>query len=242
VPHWKPGSALDIALHLATIRPSFTVRTKFLMAESRRVGAPDGRRRLGMDGDQFDRLTRVMATGLSRRRVLQGVTSSISAVWIAQSKPEVSLAAPTCRETGSRCGNGRRCCSGVCVDHACAAPTCSDGVRNGSETDVDCGGGTCPTCAVGSACAGNLDCTSGYCVNGNCEPCPSTSICHGECLVDRNTSNDPDHCGSCDIVCLGTHVTVRRCIASVCAPVCEDGWSTCDENPTNGCETFGPCA
>jgi len=53
---------------------------------------------------------------------------------------------------------------------ACLALTsgCSDTVKNGAETDVDCGGGTCPTCANGKTCAGNSDCTSNNCVATVC--------------------------------------------------------------------------
>src|SRR5947207_2527502 len=36
------------------------------------------------------------------------------------------------------------------------APTCSDGVKNGGESDIDCGGG-CPHCASGRRCAVALD-------------------------------------------------------------------------------------
>ncbi len=32
---------------------------------------------------------------------------------------------------------------------ACSGPTCSDGVQNGDETGVDCGGSTCPPCNSG---------------------------------------------------------------------------------------------
>jgi hypothetical protein len=39
----------------------------------------------------------------------------------------------------------------------CAAPSCSDNVQNGQETDIDCGG-TCPQCAVGQGCQVNGDC------------------------------------------------------------------------------------
>jgi hypothetical protein len=42
-----------------------------------------------------------------------------------------------------------------------------DGAKNGGETDVDCGGGTCPTCALGKACGQNSDCTSNTCT-GTC--------------------------------------------------------------------------
>ncbi len=44
------------------------------------------------------------------------------------------------------CLVGPDCASGVCVQHQCAAPTCNDGVQNGMETGVDCGGPSCPIC------------------------------------------------------------------------------------------------
>ncbi|MCS6901366.1 MAG: hypothetical protein RMJ98_17110, partial [Myxococcales bacterium] len=50
----------------------------------------------------------------------------------------------------------------------CAAPTCSDTVKNGSETDVDCGGPICPKCGLGKNCDGNGDCISNQCVGGKC--------------------------------------------------------------------------
>src|SRR5262245_6157530 len=43
------------------------------------------------------------------------------------------------------------------------AETCTDGVKNGSESDVDCGG-TCPRCAVSQACVSRHDCDTSYCV------------------------------------------------------------------------------
>ncbi|HEX2573577.1 MAG TPA: hypothetical protein VH877_28770 [Polyangia bacterium] len=44
-----------------------------------------------------------------------------------------------------------------------AAPTCTDAARNGNETDVDCGGGTCGACAANAACRANTDCQTGIC-------------------------------------------------------------------------------
>ena len=46
-------------------------------------------------------------------------------------------------------------------------PTCTDKIKNGAETDVDCGGGTCPACATGKACAKGSDC-AGLCSAGKC--------------------------------------------------------------------------
>ena len=51
-----------------------------------------------------------------------------------------------------------------------SGPTCSDGITNGSETDVDCGG-TCPRCATGKTCASRSDCASARCDAGICKTC-----------------------------------------------------------------------
>src|SRR5947199_232652 len=69
------------------------------------------------------------------------------------------------------CLNGQACLapgdcqSGSCVGHACSSPAaqCLDNTKNGSETDVDCGGGSCPACANGRSCVGPTDCQSGSC-------------------------------------------------------------------------------
>ncbi|HLX69933.1 MAG TPA: hypothetical protein VKV04_09935 [Verrucomicrobiae bacterium] len=63
---------------------------------------------------------------------------------------------------------GTVCPSKVCANSVCQAASCSDGVKNGNETDVDCGGGTCSPCANGKVCVVNSDCTSGACTNGVC--------------------------------------------------------------------------
>src|SRR5436190_7546386 len=39
-------------------------------------------------------------------------------------------------------------------------PTCSDGAKNGKETDIDCGGGACTPCASTSTCSASEDCAS----------------------------------------------------------------------------------
>ncbi|MGC4079469.1 MAG: hypothetical protein QM702_21000 [Rubrivivax sp.] len=56
-------------------------------------------------------------------------------------------------------------------------PTCSDGAKNGDETDVDCGGAACAACANGKTCAVAPDCVSGICTAGVCKPPPPVSPC-----------------------------------------------------------------
>ena len=56
-----------------------------------------------------------------------------------------------------------------------AVPTCTDHVKNGDETDVDCGGSCLPTrkCDIGLKCNNGSECTSGVC---------TLNICQGECF------------------------------------------------------------
>ena len=49
------------------------------------------------------------------------------------------------------------------------AGSCVDGLRNGKETDVDCGG-NCPVCADGKDCLADTDCQVGTCFAGKCAP------------------------------------------------------------------------
>jgi hypothetical protein len=52
-----------------------------------------------------------------------------------------------------------------------SAPCCLDGLKNGGETGVDCGGGTCIGCGlVMDACSVNFDCQSSNCKGGVCQP------------------------------------------------------------------------
>ena len=46
--------------------------------------------------------------------------------------------------------------------------TCKDGLKNGAETDIDCGG-YCLACGVNFSCLVDTDCESNRCVNQVCE-------------------------------------------------------------------------
>lgn len=48
---------------------------------------------------------------------------------------------------------------------SCSAATCSDGVRDGYESDIDCGG-VCGGCGTGKVCAADSDCVSSNCDGG----------------------------------------------------------------------------
>ncbi|MDP3219269.1 MAG: hypothetical protein Q8S73_34540 [Deltaproteobacteria bacterium] len=65
----------------------------------------------------------------------------------------------------AHCGRcGATCATGVCTGGVCQPARCDDRVRNGAETDVDCGGsGTCPRCPLCLGCASGADCVHGAC-------------------------------------------------------------------------------
>jgi len=68
------------------------------------------------------------------------------------------------------CGSGPNCPGGYfCGSDGCCTPHCNDGLVDGSESDVDCGG-YCSPCAAGNRCEWGTDCASGSCVNNVCQP------------------------------------------------------------------------
>lgn len=127
------------------------------------------------------------------------------------------------------------CLSNVCIDNRCVAPACGDGVMNGEETDVDCGGPACVPCAGGMACLAGSDCQDGVCHDGRCRA-PScidgmangaeTDVdCGGPacppCATGKGCAADGD--------CLG-----GRCSGTTCLPSCTD-------TVQNGSETDVDC-
>ncbi len=58
-------------------------------------------------------------------------------------------------------------------------PTCTDGIQNQDETDVDCGGTVCPKCDKNENCTKNSDCKTNYCKNGVCKARPRPRVSGG---------------------------------------------------------------
>jgi len=73
----------------------------------------------------------------------------------------------TC-QADTDCPQGVTCgAKGVCL----VTPSCVDGVKNGLETDVDCGyAAKCRLCFAGRACSVPTDCETTRCVGNVCQP------------------------------------------------------------------------
>ena len=100
-----------------------------------------------------------------------------------------------CGTSDDGCGGTVDCggCAGqsTCVAHRCVPPTCSDGLQNQGETDVDCGG-PCQRCAEGQRCTARTDCATGLvCTAGSCAACSASS----QCASDQVCNNG--RCGEC---------------------------------------------
>lgn len=46
---------------------------------------------------------------------------------------------------------------------------CEDGVKNGAETDVDCGGLCAKACGLSKTCTKSTDCTTKLCIRNKCQ-------------------------------------------------------------------------
>lgn len=64
----------------------------------------------------------------------------------------------------------------------CTAAACNNGVMDGDERGIDCGGGDCPGCPVGTACGGPVDCATEACVGALCVACGANAqpCCPGD--------------------------------------------------------------
>ena len=165
------------------------------------------------------------------------------------------------------CKKPADCDSKICTAAGvCAAPAPSDGVKNGSETDVDCGGSAAPKCDVLKGCASGADCTTGVCKDAGqgkqCQPpAPDDGVKNGDetdtdcggtkapkcgdgkaCMVRNDCANDVCNAGKCqaaicnDLSKNGTETDVD-CGGSGC-PRCDDllGCKVADDCKSGVCK------
>jgi len=157
---------------------------------------------------------------------------------------------------GKGCKQGSDCNSNICNASSgiCAGTLCMDGLKDGTETDVDCGGASCPHCLGGKSCDGDGDCLSGVCSpashtcaaskceNGVKDPGETDVDCGGTmcpgCGLTKACQSGAD-CAShfCNAVSLG-------CVASQCLDGAKNGTETdvdCGGSCGNNCKVGQSC-
>ncbi len=121
---------------------------------------------------------------------------------VSGSETDLNCGGGTCPpcHIGMRCELGGDCSTGICLDGICSTESCGNTLRDAdeegvdcggncpkpcdaeakcsndeqteAETDIDCGGGTCPRCADGKHCLLDADCAGNVCDDGTCTaPC-----------------------------------------------------------------------
>ena len=122
------------------------------------------------------------------------------------------------------------------MDGPSPEPRCDDGIQNGGETDVDCGGDRCAPCDEGQRCADGIHCVSQMCLDQLCR----AVACDDGALNGSETDIDcgGDSCGPCaaGLLCSGNgDCTSRVCREQVCRA------ASCDDGVLNGVEAGIDC-
>nr|MBK7070110.1 hypothetical protein [Deltaproteobacteria bacterium] len=160
---------------------------------------------------------------------------------------DVTSAVAHCGGCGMACA-ARANASSTCASGACGIACnagfgdCDRAIENGCEvsttsTVTHCGacGRMCALANATAGCAASActvaTCDTGY---GDCD-----SMAANGCEVDVRSS--ATHCGTCGRACTYANAA-GVCRGGACSMgTCNAGFSDCDYNPANGCETAGAC-
>ena len=128
-----------------------------------------------------------------------------------------------------KCGNGQSCKVNADCDHdRCVGTQCNDGlpgtctdsIKDGDETDVDCGGSCTKKCFNGQSCKVNADCDHDRCVGTVCIQAPTCTD-----SFKNGDETDVDCGGSCPTKCalgkgcaINGDCTTNNCAGNTCGP------------------------
>ncbi|MFM2152011.1 MAG: hypothetical protein RL199_446, partial [Pseudomonadota bacterium] len=152
---------------------------------------------------------------------------------------------PACAD-GVACKASTDCASGNCLltTRRCVPATSADRLRNGDETDVDCGGASGKPCGLKKACRVSSDCAApNVCANGQCAPATCANglrdPAKGELAVDCGGGCGP--CGA-GVFCS----SAAQCRSGVCDKAAGATAKTClaattTDRVKNGSETDVDC-
>ena len=112
--------------------------------------------------------------------------------------------------------------------------SCSDGLRNQDESDIDCGG-VCPGCDEGDACGAPSDCAMGECMGGVCDASVDWGITNIEVVSEAHMLRSGQRCYeiSCpagkQVLSGGFHYTstVTNPHDGVSRPITDTTWEVC---------------
>lgn len=148
----------------------------------------------------------------------------------------------------------------LCRDNKCVPRSCADGVINGDETDIDCGGDECNRCDYGELCGNDDDCRTLHCAAGVgedgaalCGFCSENSQCKASHFCDKSTGYCVDKLANGKVCTLDRQCASGQCVDGVCCDTACDGFcetcggyegsfpaGTCSANPF-GTDEDGDC-
>ncbi|MSP61143.1 MAG: hypothetical protein EXR72_12525 [Myxococcales bacterium] len=156
----------------------------------------------------------------------------------------------------TKCGDGKACkvagdcAGGLCAMGLCATPTkpnCMDAIKNGDESDVDCGGSCITKCADGKTCAAPTDCMGGLCTLGLC-----ATLVKPNCMdqIKNGDESDVDCGGSCMTRCGEGQTCLASgdcaggsCVGGKCVtPGCSNNLKDASETDIDCGGTCAPCS
>ncbi len=204
-----------------------------------------------MDGQQFDELTRALATGRSRRAVLRSLLGGVGAGALALLGGPAH-AAPQLKRNGRRCKSSSQCASGYCDPATQQCMTCKPltacpfgqncgSVPDGCDGMVSCGSCTDPeTCGGGGTagvcgCTGRTSCTPEECGDVD-DGCGGLLSCP-PCVVDCAIAPEGTHCGSVETGNLGSICWQGSCYNGCLAGGYVPYLTPCTPD-INGCDGF----
>jgi hypothetical protein len=139
-----------------------------------------------MESIRFDRITRELANGTSRRGLFKILAGSAVAFGVASIGAPSSQAQEACADPGDECTLNEDCCHGFYCNN--------DGVCAGAAECAETGGG----CDADEACCGELVC-------GEDRTCAAPESSGPECAADAE-------CGTDEICCSGACHAIECCI------------------------------
>ena len=196
-----------------------------------------------MDAARFDALAKSLSVARSRRGALGGLL--VGALSLLGVRSEKATAHDPLKACKKKSGDAKKKCIKKAKKHNAQhasetvlppspppGPTCSDGIKNGTESDVDCGG-TCPPCGTAKSCQGAGDCASRVCLSQVCR----APTCFD--LVRNGSESDIDCGGGTCPRCANERTCASRndcagalCVSGTCKQCDIGGGNVCDSGCT----------